>query len=109
VVDLSLFTQGKIFKGIPEYVAIKNEGENNTYLFRMLSGNERFSQFHHISFIITDKDLKNGITKGRPCIFLSVVNSLEEAEEMVNSYHFSTESVAKEKELTNGKYIRKFY
>jgi len=102
VVSLSIFSKGKIFNGIPEYVVVKNEEKNIACLYRLLMSNERFNQFDQISFIITDNDIKEGRTKGNPCIFLTTVESIEAAEKIVNSYHACTDTLGKKREVMHG-------
>lgn len=79
-----IFKNGRFYEGSPEYVAVQEK--NILYLCRMLLNSEYLSQFDEISFLLSDKDIKNGKTVGRPCIILQKLKSLDEADKLVSSY-----------------------
>jgi len=81
---VSIFSTGKTYEGDPEYVVVKEK--DNLYLCRMLLKSEYFSQFDVVSFLITEQDINNGLTSGRPCIILQHLKYMDEADIIVNSY-----------------------
>lgn len=93
ILGVSIFSKGKIYEGYPEYVVVKEK--DILYLCRMLLKSERLSQFDEVSFLITDQDINNELTSGRPCIVLKQLKSIDEADIIVNSYHNVTSNMCR--------------